>query len=378
MHKVTFYPLGNADSILISLDNGKYVLFDYADVADKDNEDDKRIDLASELEQTVEEDFSTVAFTHADEDHIHGFSDFFYLEHAKKYQSEDRKKIETLWVPAAIILEENLEDEAKVLRSEARYRFKKGKGIRVFSKPDKLKKWIESEGISLKDREHLITSAGQIPPEFNLNNDKIEFFVHSPFVEKIDDTTYDRNNAGLVMQATFEKNNEFTRLLLGADIDYDVWGDVVNITKHFKREERLKWDIFKLSHHCSYKALNEEKGENKTEPTKEVRWLNGQGEPKGYLVATCKPIPSEDSDNQPPHRQAANFYKDVAKDIDGEFIVTMEHPDTDNPKPVIIKVDSSKATFEKKNIAAASVITSRSAPRAGQIRINYERRIFCL
>ncbi len=367
MHKVIFYPIGNADSILISLSNGKYVLFDYADKADKEDEKDKRVDLASELEQTVENEFDVVAFTHADDDHIHGFSDFFYLDHEKKYQSDDRKKINTLWVPAAIVLEENLEDEARILRAEARHRLKSGKGIRVFSKPEALNDWLESEGLSVKERSDCITSAGQIAPEFNFVNDDIEFFVHSPFADSVDDKSYDRNDAGLVMQATFKDNSEETRLILGADIDYDVWEDIVNITKHYDREVRLTWDIFKISHHCSYNALSDEKGRIKTVPTDDVKWLFGQGEDKGYLVATCKPIPTNDDDDQPPHRQAANYYEDVAESIEGEFVVAMEHPNSDEPKPVIIKIDESKATLEKNITAAAIQLTSKSSPRAGQI-----------
>jgi ribonuclease BN (tRNA processing enzyme) len=365
MHKVTFYPIGNADSVLISLSNEKYVLFDYADKADKEDEDDKRIDLASELEQTVDNDFDVVAFTHADDDHIHGFSDFFYLEHAKKYQSEDRKKITTLWVPAAIVLEENLEDEANVLRSEARYRLKNGKGIRVFSKPEALSDWLKSEDLSIEERSDCITSAGEIVPEFNFADDAIEFFVHSPFVDSVDDKSYDRNDAGLVMQATFKDNDEITRLILGADIHYEVWEDIVKITKHYDRIERLTWDIFKISHHCSYKALSDEKGSTKTIPTEDIKWLFEQGEDKGYLVATCKPIPTNDDDDQPPHRQAANFYEGVAESIVGEFVVTMEHPNSDEPKPVIFNIDESKATLEKNITAAAIHLTSKSSPRAG-------------
>lgn len=48
-------------------------------------------------------------------------SDFFYLEHAKKYQNGDRIKIKELWVPAAMITEEGSEDEARILQSEARF-----------------------------------------------------------------------------------------------------------------------------------------------------------------------------------------------------------------------------------------------------------------
>ena len=111
MHKVQIYPIGNADTCLIKLENDKSIFIDFAHLKQEGNPDDKRCDIVAELENEVSGDFDIVAFTHADDDHIHGFSDFFYLEHAKKYQSDKRKKIKTLWVPAAIILEENLEDE---------------------------------------------------------------------------------------------------------------------------------------------------------------------------------------------------------------------------------------------------------------------------
>src|SRR5438046_10306128 len=97
MHKVTFYPLGNADSYLIELERGKKLLFDYANTRDPENESDRRIDLSAELRTTLEaasrNDLDVVAFTHGDDDHIHGSTEFFYLEHAEKYRSDDRIRI---------------------------------------------------------------------------------------------------------------------------------------------------------------------------------------------------------------------------------------------------------------------------------------------
>jgi len=61
MHQLIFYPLGNADSTLISLENGKNILFDYADMGDKKDDEDLRIDLPSELDQAVEGEFDIVA-----------------------------------------------------------------------------------------------------------------------------------------------------------------------------------------------------------------------------------------------------------------------------------------------------------------------------
>ena len=67
------------------------------------------------------------------------------------------------------------------------------------------------------------------------------------------------------------------------------------------------------------------KATKKTTPVSDVKWLFEQGQEKAILVSTSDPIPATNT-TQPPHRQAANYYKDVAKDIEGEFKVTMEHP----------------------------------------------------
>ena len=124
MHKLTFFPLGNADTCRIVLDGGKHLLFDYANCRDDTDKSDLRIDLAErlrdELDDAERDYYDAVAFTHADDDHIHGASEFFYLEHAAKYQGEGRIKINDLWVPAAFILEEGLENDAAVIRAEAR------------------------------------------------------------------------------------------------------------------------------------------------------------------------------------------------------------------------------------------------------------------
>ena len=369
MHKLTFYPLGNADCCLIDLENSQKILFDYADVRDPDDNDDLRIDLPeklrADLKEAEKDSYDVVAFTHADKDHTKGLSEFFYLEHAEKYQDEDRIKIDTLWVPAAIILETSPSTEDhRVLRQEARHRLKEGEGIRVFSKPELLEDWLKKQGLKLKDREHLITNAGQTIPGYGKSSEGVEFFVHAPFSESIDDEEIERNKASLIVQATFKIEDEETQLIMGADINHEVWTDIVRVTRHYNRDARLKWDIFKISHHCSYTALSDTKGTTKTTPVSKVKWLFEQGEKKAILVSTSDPIPTTNT-TQPPHRQAANYYKEVVKDIDGEFKVTMEHPKKSAPEPLVITIDSSKATIVEQSISAATLITGREAPRAG-------------
>lgn len=367
MHKVTFFPIGNADSCLIQLENGQNLLFDYAHMKDLNNTNDKRIHLENEIRAILSASNKTsldiVAITHLDNDHIKGASDFFYLEHAEKYQGPDRIKIETLWVPAAVILEDGLEGEARILRAEARHRLKKGKGIRVFSRPVALKSWLEKNNLNLEDREHLISDAGTLLPGFSKDKNNLEIFVHSPFgFRQNEDTVIDRNSNALAVHLTFFNEEVETKLFLTADLACEAISDIVKITKYHKLESRLQWDIMNLPHHCSYLSLANEKGEEVTEPLDEIKYLfEKMAMPNPILISTSWPIPDDLDESQPPHRQAANYYSQL-----GDFKVTMTFPNYLNPGRLEIKIDKNKASIIKKDSSSGPIkIISQSAHRAG-------------
>ena len=375
MPKLTFFPLGNADSCRIDLDGGEKLLVDYANTRCVDDPEDKRADLPKLLRDDLDaakrtppnRRYEVVTFTHLDNDHICWASEFFYLRHAKKYQDDERVKIDEMWVPAVAITEEGLTGEAKIIQAEARHRLREGDGIRVFSRPEALKGWLQAEGLTLESRKHLMTDAGQIVPGFTKEKHGVEFFVHSPFAWRQDDgTLIDRNSCAIVVQATFLVEGVETKLMLSADDDHDVLSDIVKNTRKHKRDERLEWDVFELPHHCSYLSLGPDKGKDKTEPVPDVKWLfETQAQPNGIAVATSKAIPTNDDDPQPPHRQAANYYRDTAKDRNGEFKVTMEHPKVSAPEPLVINIDRHKATIEKRAPSIAAAVIARPAPRAG-------------
>ena len=377
MHTLTTFPLGNADCTRIDLQNGKKILFDYANTRDRKDAADNRCDLERELRDDLDAAsrnfFDVVAFTHLDEDHYLRATEFFWLRHATKYQSDDRIRINTLWVPAAAITETGLDKaEARVLRAEARFRFKQGKGIRVFSRPDKLRKWCEDNGVDFEARKHLVTDAGRIAPEFSIAIDGVEFFVHSPFAKRLDKTNVeDRNQDSIIMQAAFLADGATTKVLLMADGTYECIADIVDITTGRQRTERLEWDVVKLPHHCSYLSLGPEKGVDKTEPVEQLRELfEDYRQSGGVIISTSWPIPAkgskDDENTAPPHRQAANYYKeDVCDDADGEFQVTMERPNKTAPKPIVIDIDGSKATIRKRAAIVGAAAVSARAPRAG-------------
>jgi len=376
MHKMTFFSLGNADCCRIDLECGKKLLFDFADTCDPEDENDLRCYLPKELREDLDacnrDYFDVVAFSHLDKDHFSGATEFFYLEHDKKYQGEDRIKMNVMWVPAALITEQGPDDdEARILQKEARHRFREEKGIRVFSRPERLRQWCEENGIKLDDRVRMITDAGELAPEFLLSTDKVEFFVHSPFAVRQDENTVeDRNEDSLVMQVTFEIDRVQTKAMLSADSTHEILSDIVGITRNKGNDHRLEWDIAKLPHHCSYLSIGPEKGQSTTKAVEQVEWLyKEQGQDGAIAVSTSKPIPEagtdEDKDDQPPHRQAAEYYREVATDLRGQFVVTMEYPTPKAPKPIVIEIGRTKGTLKKGVLGAAYVATSQRAPRAG-------------
>lgn len=366
MHVVRFFNIGNADSCLITLENGRRALFDFADMRSANDTSEKRCDLEKELRACLGEDeeIDVVAFTHLDTDHCHRAKEVFHLEHAAKYQGGNRIRVKTMWVPATAILETGVTGQARTLRTEARHRFIEGKGIRVFSRPDALDQFLKDNNIDPAKRRNLITDAGTLCPEFNLAADGVEFFPHSPFAEHTDNGVIVRNASALFLQATFQVQGRATKLILSADVDYQTIDDIVRVTRYYKNDYRLEWDINNVPHHSSYTSLAAEKGAEETVPTKRLQWLyETAGRRGGLLVSTSDPIPSEDT-TQPPHRQAANYYKRVARDLGGQLLVTMEHPSKAAPKPLVIEIGSAGAKVRKTAGGTAAVIGA-AAPRAG-------------
>lgn len=374
-HRLNFFPLGNADCCRIDLDSGDQILIDYAAMRDPNCKDDLRIDLPGELRKDLDarkrDYYNVVAFTHLDDDHIRGASDFFYFEHATKYQGNvnglSRVKIRELWVPAAVITEAGCTDEDRIIRQEARYRLKNGSGIRVFSRPEQLHNWLESEGLSVADRQSLITDAGQLVPGWLAAIQGVEFFVHSPWASHTDDGTYvERNDGCLVLHATFEADQARTKVFFGADIRQEPLSEIIRITRAKNREERLESDIVKIPHHSSYLSLGPEKGTTKTKPTEDIAYFYEKKLLwRPILISTSKPIPANDDDNQPPHRQAAAYYGEQADGQRGTYVVTMENPRRSAPETLVIEITGSKAKQKKSYAGGLISAVSQPAPRAG-------------
>jgi hypothetical protein len=237
----------------------------------------------------------------------------------------------------------------------------------VFSRPEALKRWLELEGLSTADRRSLITDAGQLVPGWLAEIQGVEFFAHSPFACRTDDGSYvERNDGCLVLHATFSADGVKTKVFFGADIRQEPFSEIVRITRSKNREERLESDIVKVPHHSSYLSLGPERGTTRTKPTQDIAYFY---ERKllwhATLISTSKPIPANNDDNQPPHLQAANYYRGQADAQGGRYVVTMENPRFSAPETLVIEITGSKARQKMCYSAGLISAVSQSAPRAG-------------
>jgi hypothetical protein len=378
VHQIIFYPVGNGDTSQIILENGKRILFDFRHTKKSENNEGPEINLKDrlkdELKKANRKSLDVVAFTHNDKDHIENSIEFFELRYAEKYQGEGRIKIDELWVPAAMVLEtapnDDQSDDYVIWRQEARYRLKKGNGIRVFSKPEKLKDWLEQNDLTVDSRRHLISDAGSPVPNFSLDVDGIEFFCHSPFVKHVDEDEDFCNESALIFNVRFKiDKNTFDYLAVG-DSHWQVLEDVVQSTKRHENIDRLAWDIYNIPHHCSYLALSDEKGERETSPKPLIKELLLRGKKNAYIVCSSNPIDDSEAGRnqaQPPHIQAKKCYEKYLEKVTGaQFLVTMEEPNKEKPEPLIFNVEGGGITIGGKlDLSAVTLITSSPAPRAG-------------
>jgi hypothetical protein len=371
---VTFFPLGNADGALIDLADKRKILVDFGNEGDPDDPDDLRCDLAAELRTDLRKagrDYlDVVCFTHVDDDHCKGTGEFFWLQHAPKYQGSGRIKIKQMWVPACAITEEGLTDDSRLVRQEARHRLREGKDILIFSRAERLKEWMAENGIDYESRTHLFVDAGKPVPGYSTSGpEQVEFFVHCPFAWRQDENTViDRNGDSIVFQATFKEGFSTSYALFASDVDHEVLSQIVETTRKHGRDDRLLWDLMKLPHHSSYLSLGPERGEDETVAVPDVKWLfETQGQRGCTIVSTSCPIPAkgtkEDEGTQPPHRQAANHHRRVARQKDGSYMVTMEQPRKSAPAPFKFEITQLGVALL---LAAPSVITTATSAPARQ------------
>ena len=372
-HQLFQYPLDNADCTLIRTADDRLILVDCAAMTGSES-DDLRIDLPRALREDIGSrwEIDALVLTHLDQDHFRGVTELFRLGPSPGKRIDSRIEVRQLCVPAAAIVDEGLESaEARVIQQEARSRLKQGSGIRVISCPSTLVRWMRTEGLEPKDREHLITHAGTCLPEFSLARDGLEVFVHAPFADSAESKReIERNETSVVLHLTLSVGGRTTGVFLAADVECEDLARIVRNSERSGNQNRLLHNVVKLPHHLSYGSLNRDKGVKQTKPLDPIRRFYEQyGQPGVVLIGSSKVVEPGATDG-PPHPEAARYYESVAASKGGTFVVTMEFPTKTAPDRLILDIgptgvsiiESRSPGGVRKSVAPVVIVPAKPGP----------------
>lgn len=352
-HKIKSYPVDNGDTTLITLTDNTTILIDCKiRISAEDPDDTAKFDVKKDLlESILKRDdnpfLDAFILTHPDKDHCHGFAKHFYCGEPGNYKKENRDNeeiiVDEMWVTAMLFDGPACED-AKALKKEAERRRK----LWDNNSSDKDKPGNRIHMIGYNGDEKYENVPASVPGEtVNKINGKVkdnfEFFVHSPFKKNLITASAedDKNFSSIVMQARFKINSSdkalAARFLFGGDADHNIWEQILTKSKKHNRTEKLDWDIFLSSHHCSWTFFNNvpytKPEENKTPKESSLSILDYKVG-NGKIIASCKEI-KDDEDNPPHHKTKEEYVKKVAKN---DFIELATNPSLEEPKPVIFEI----------------------------------------
>lgn len=379
-HKITFFPVGNGDTTLITLKDGTTILIDCN--ITKDSEDtnvEEKYDIVEYLLNVVKKDsnkrphLDAFILTHPDQDHCRQFAKKFYLGDTSKYSEKDTDKIiiDELWFAPRIFNEHknDLNTDAKEFRKEANRRIKlykdddstkntAGNRIRIIGATD---------NEDFEELSSVITPAGKSINKINNKyQSEFNFFVLGPIKAETDDTEVERNQCSIVLKAQFNINSSEVNnvVILAGDSRVENWKRIMKINDL----ENIKFDIFLAPHHCSWYFFTDKSYDSDPTPNAEQEILdfinNSEEGTNRVIVASCKEI--KRNEDNPPHYRAKYLYVKAVEE--NNFYCLSEYPTKEKPQPLEFTFTEygpvlEETITESTNSFSTSMINRASSPK---------------
>jgi len=383
--KFTFYGVDNGEAVLVSLDDEKHLMFGIKQKPEDAEDSDKTADVHASLLKTLpiiegskRRHLSVYCLSHSHSDHCQGIERVFKLPSIKQDDNGDLIEIDELWVTAAIFTDK-AEGPVEHIKKEAKRRLKlyadpesagkaeeKGNMLVVFGKND------DVEDMK-KLPKHRNPTAGELFKKIcGEDQSDWEVFVHCPFryiIRKGDEEEIDANNSSLILQAVMKEGDTLARLLFGGDAGCSIWKTVNKKTKENMNSERLKWDVFFVPHHGSYKFFTEKehdegRKEAKENPDEDAMEILDRGKKEGWIVCSSRSVKDDNYDDKdPPHIEAVTHYREKAGE--NQFVCLMQSPSEENPDPLVLRMTENG--LQERALTAAAIATGgRAAARPKQ------------
>jgi hypothetical protein len=368
------WPVGTGDSTTVCMADDMVMQIDIHHLAMSEDDGDPHTPIVDRLAQHLPKRgkrpyLSVFVLTHPDKDHCLGFE--------KLLEDVD---IGELWFSPRIFREykKDLCPDAIAFRKEAVRRVQKtiqakgdvasGDKVRIIGYDDLL---AEDEYKAFP--KGCFSVPGHEVVEFDGVDlsDRCRVFLHGPFKDSSEE---ERNDCSIAMQVRLDVEGAYSYLMFLGDHCYPT----VKRIFEYSDDEDVKWNIFLAPHHCSKSVMYWRDAGQDNESLKQdvLDLIENAAQNPGYVVASSEPIPgSNQSGDNPPHAKAKGRYQEIAPT---DFLCTQEHPDPDQPHPIVFEATRNgfvylkpSAEAKQKTVAtltaAASSARGSSAPPSSQV-----------
>lgn len=382
---IVFFPVGNGDMTLVTLDNDQKLLIDLhvRKAADDDNDDTPDVisDLRDRLVRDAEGRLYVDGFllSHPDKDHITGLETHFHLGPPEEWdEDEDKILIREMWSSPLVFRRASknhtLCSDAKAWAKEARRRVAlyRDSGV-IGDEGNRIQIMGEDQDGKTDDILSIVVKASELVTKLNENQSgAFEARLLAPLPQTDDEETEQllaKNNSSVILRFSIRGGGipDKCRFLAGGDAEVAIWerlwGDLGD-----DHADWLEYDILQAPHHCSWHSLSydswSEHGEQ-AEVCEAARNALGQIRKGAIVVASSKAIDPYDAD--PPSDRAKREYIAIVNG-DGDRFICVADIWNDEEHALEYKITTSGITKTVKSAAKAATSALGIGATASQAR----------
>lgn len=321
-----FFPVGNGDMTLITLDNGKKILID----CNIRNPENGYPDVAKMLKERLPKNnknqpyVDVFVWTHPDEDHCRGIKKHFHLGPIDDLKNDsDKIVVNEFWSSPLVFKRANrnagfiLSDDAKDLNSEIKRRvnnYKKtrtkvlGENVSIIGRDGEKTKDISEIVMDIDSRHSVL---GCVEADVLGPSPKSEIAENEDLLGK--------NHSSVILNLKFsDRYNIVTdgNFLCGGDAEVECWEFLWDRLKGNHETARLKYNVLLAPHHCSWHTLSHESwkdSQGKANPSERALSALNNAKSGAYIVASSGVI-SNDYNDPPCYGAKKEYIKIVTKD----------------------------------------------------------------
>lgn len=361
-NRIVFYPVGNGSMTLLQVDN-RSILFDINILCASEENGDYEVveDLEEALKKCEVKDGHPVVDvfiqSHADNDHINGFQEYFFEEDEPENLTANDKKgerkkifIKEIWCSDRFRKYDtdgySMGEDAKAFRREVKRRIDRfnagnvldGNRVKILGDcldedddeaiPDGIRKGI-GETINVVNTSSLWAEV-RGPIKQQKGNDEEEYN------EKDEDYTGSKNRSSLIIRFAITRTDIWgasrkIHILMGDDTEWFVWKSL----DHKGLKSELSYDLLLAPHHASWHTLSEDSATDDEDPKvdKGAKRALSHKKDNAIIVISAKAKDKETDESKLAGRElsVAEYESIVGK---GNIFNPNEIPNSDAPQPL--------------------------------------------